>query len=282
MNFSPTSIFTRAFWISFWSEITHNALHALIQIAAILLVYLVLRVVLFGLIDGVLARLLARERRIGDDVERAGRLKTLQGLCKSIVGYVLFFLFGILFLNAIGFNILPFITTAGVIGLAVGFGAQKLVRDSISGFFIIIDNQFVVGDTITIGAVTGTVQEMGMRTTTLVDSSGRVCIVSNGDIGMVINLSRNPVVDFIEVNLGTGANLNKAVETLNAAGETVFAGEGHNLLSAPRVLGITAFSAASTTPRVSVVSDPDDLPLEQMRVRAAMREALLAAKIPLA
>ncbi|HLV78646.1 MAG TPA: mechanosensitive ion channel family protein, partial [Chthonomonadaceae bacterium] len=275
MKWSPSSIFTPAFWIDFWREITHNALHALLQIVAILLVYLILRLSLFGLIDGVLARLLARERRLSDAAERAGRLKTLQGLCKSVVGYVLFFLFGILFLSAVGFNIVPFITTAGVIGLAIGFGAQKLVKDSISGFFIIIDNQFVVGDTITVGTTTGRVQEMGMRTTTLVDPGGRVHILSNGDIGMVTNLSRNPVVDSIEVNLAAGADLPKAIEVLNTAGDALFAQEGHNLLSAPRVLGITAFSAASLTLRVSVVSDPDDLPGEQMRVRAAMRDTLL-------
>ena len=275
-------IFTPTFWVDFWRDHSRNTLDSLFYIARIILIYLALRIVLFRLIDGVLGRLLAHERRVGEGSERTGRLKTLQGLCKSVLGYVLFFLFGILFLKAVGFDIVPFITTAGVIGLAIGFGAQKLVRDSISGFFIIIDNQFVVGETVTIGAVTGTVQEMGMRTTSLEDANGRVYIVSNGDIGTITNHSRNPVVDFIEIALGAAAGLNKAIEALNTAGETLFAQEDHHLHSAPKVLGITAFSAAAITVRISVVSDPRDLPAEQMRVRAAMREALLAAQIPLA
>jgi small-conductance mechanosensitive channel len=276
------SIFTPEFWIGFWQRLTDNALHSLLQIGGIVLAYLVLRAFLYRLIDGILARLLAHETRIGVTEERAGRLQTLQGLCKSVVSYVLFFVFGILFLKAIGFDIMPFITTAGVIGLAIGFGAQKLVKDVISGFFIIIDNLFVVGDTVTIGAVTGQVQEMGMRVTRLLDANGRVYLLSNGDIGTVVNLSRHPVEDMIEINVAASADLNRVIRTIDAKGKALFKPGDHHLKAAPHVLGITAFTAASVTVRVSVVADPRDLLAEQMRVRAAVREALLAAEIPLA
>lgn len=277
-----SQIFTKQYWLAFWSHLTTTAFESLLNIAVLLVVYLVLRSMLFHLIDSVLARLLASGKHLRGGESNTGRLQTLQGLGKSVVGYVLFFIFGVLFLKNVGFDILPFITTAGVIGLAISFGAQKLVRDSISGFFIIIDNQFVVGETVTIGAVTGRVQEMGLRVTTLVDASGKEHMVTNGDITLVTNLSRYPVVDFIEVNVAASADLNKVVQAINAAGEKVFSQEGHHLREAPRVLGITAFSAASVTVRISVVSDPVDLPAEQMRVRAAVREALLAAEIPLA
>jgi small conductance mechanosensitive channel len=275
-------VFTQEFWTGFLRSTTENALHSLIQVGGVLLAYLFLRFVLYRLIDGLLARLLEHEARAGASDERTGRLHTLQGLSKSVIGYGLFFLFGTLFLDAFGFNIVPFITTAGVIGLAVGFGAQKLVRDVISGFFIIIDNLFVVGDTVTIGPITGEVQEMEMRVTRIRDPGGRIHILANGDIGTVTNLSRNPVVDFIEVNVAAAADLSNVVETINAAGEALFQQVGHRLRAAPRVLGITAFSAASVTVRVSVVSVPRDLPEEQMRVREAVRAALLAADIPLA
>src|SRR5690242_6956137 len=104
MNWPLKSIFTPAFWIDFWRVHSRNTLDSLLYIAQILIIYLILRVALFRLIDGVLARLLAHERRVGDAPERSGRLKTLQGLCKSVLGYVLFFLFGILFLKAVGFD----------------------------------------------------------------------------------------------------------------------------------------------------------------------------------
>src|SRR5947209_1500285 len=136
MNKNFLDIWKREFWMDLWHRRTIDALHALLQVAGIILVYLLLRTFLYRLIDGILARLLARETRLGASEERAARLQTLQGLCRSVVGYVLFFVFGILFLQAIGLNIMPFITAAGVIGLAIGFGAQKLVKDVITGFFI--------------------------------------------------------------------------------------------------------------------------------------------------
>lgn len=266
-------------WVTFLRDIFDKALHATLQIVGLLIAYLVLRAVLYRLIDGILHQLLARETRLGISDERAGRLQTLQGLCRSIVGYVLFFIFGILLLQAVGFNIMPFITTAGVIGLAIGFGAQKLVKDVISGFFIIIDNLFVVGETVTIGTVTGQVQEMGMRVTRVMDAGGRLYLLANGDIGTVTNLSRHPVEDFIEVGVAASTDLNKLVQTVQDTGQKLFESPDHKLKAAPHVVGITAFSATSVTVRISVVSDPRDLTEEQMRVRAAVRDALQAAGI---
>jgi small conductance mechanosensitive channel len=276
------SFFKREFWVTFWNNTADDLLYSIIHIGGVILAYLLLRKLAYSLIDGVLTRVQAAESRLGLTDERAGRLQTLRGLCKSVVGYVLFFVFGVLFLQVLGFNIMPFITAAGVVGLAIGFGAQKLVKDVISGFFIVIDNLFVVGDTVTIGAITGQVQEMGMRVTRVLDFTGRLHLISNGDIGTVTNLSRHPVEDFIEINVGAAADLNKVAETINITGETLFAEPDHHLKAAPHVLGITAFSATSVTVRVAVVSDPRDLPAEQMRVRSALRAALRAAEIPLA
>ncbi|HLK60806.1 MAG TPA: mechanosensitive ion channel domain-containing protein [Chthonomonadaceae bacterium] len=275
-------IFEPEFWLRFWQTFSQNALIALLQIGGILLAYLLLHLLLSRLIDSVLARLLAHEARLGIAEERQRRLQTLQGLAKSLVSYVLFFVFGVLFLKALGFDIMPFITTAGVIGVAVAFGSQKLVKDVISGFFIMIDNLFVVGDTVTIGTTTGQVVEMGMRVTRLLDPGGRVVLIANGDIGVVTNLSRNPVSDFVEVAVAAGADLNKVVSTINAVGEALFAQPNHHLKAAPKLQGITAFSAASVTIRIEVVSDPRDLIAEQMRLRGALRESLTAAEIPLA
>ena len=279
---TPT-IFSHAFWIREWDKLADNALSSALQILAIIVAYLLLRAVLYRLSDGILSGILAREHRMGISDERTGRIQTLRGLAKSLIGYVLFFVFGILLFKAIGFDIMPFITTAGVIGLAIGFGAQKLVKDVISGFFIIIDNVFVVGDTVSIGTVTGQVIEMGMRVTKIQDAAGNVYILANGDIGTVTNLSRHPVEDFIEVTIAPAADLGRVYETIDTAGKTLFAQvDTHHLKAAPHILGISAFSATVVTLRIGVTSDPRDLPAEQMRVRAAIRDALLTAQIPLA
>ncbi len=275
-------ILTAKFWQDEGREFAHNLLYALLQISGIMIVYLLLRTLLFRLIDGVLAKLMSHETRMGQTEERTGRLQTLQGLCKSIISYGLFFVFGVLLLNVVGFNIMPFITTAGVIGLAIGFGSQKLVKDVISGFFIIVDNLFVVGETVTIGAVTGQVIEMGMRITRLRDVGGRLYLISNGDIGVITNLSRYPITDFIEVNVAAVADLSRVMDIVNKTGTQLYAENDSHLHQAPAMIGMAAFTAAALTVRVSVVTDPVHLTLVQMHVRGALHAALLAAEIPLA
>lgn len=272
-------MFERSFWITMGTHLTERALDSFLQFCGIVIVYFIVRGLLDRTVDGITNQLVAREERLGVPEERAGRLKTLSGLFKSTIAYVMFFVFGVLIFKAIGFDIMPFVTTAGVVGLAIGFGAQKLVKDVISGFFIIVDNMFVVGDTITVGAMTGQVQEMGMRVTRLVDPSGRVITISNGDIGVVSNLSRNPVEDCIEVAVAPVFEMAAATRVINEAGTALFSADDHHLKAAPQLVGITAFSAASVTLRISVVADPRTLPVEQMRVREAVRLALKGAGI---
>jgi small-conductance mechanosensitive channel len=273
------SLWHRDYWIAKGTQLTERSIDITLQVAAIFAVYTLLRVTLNRMVNGVTQKLIDREARGGVSSESAGRHKTLAGLIKSIIGYVMFFVFGVLVFKAFGFDIMPFITTAGVIGLAIGFGAQKLVKDVISGFFIIVDNMFVVGDIVTIGTTTGEVLEMGMRVTRMQDSSGRVITISNGDIGTVTNLSRNPVEDYIEVAVGPAFEMKKLVGVISSAGETLMKAEDHNLKVAPRLIGVTAFTATSVTLRISVVADPQTVALEQMRVREAVRVALGSAGI---
>ena len=276
------NLFSAQFWVLFWRHSTENVLRSLLQVVAILLAYFILSAIVNRLIDGLLRRLMLREKQFGLSEERAGRLQTIQSLCKSSIAYVLVFVFGVTLLKALGFDIMPFITTASVIGLAVGFGSQKLVKDVISGFFIVVDDLFVVGDTVTIAGITGRVTELGMRVTRMIDATGKLVILSNGDIGTIVNLSRNPVEEFVELNIAAAADLNRAVEVITEAGSALFAEEGHRLKAAPRVLGITALTAAAVTIRVSVVCDPRDLAVEQMRLRSVLRGALVKAEIGIA
>ena len=275
-------VFTLAFWIDFWHETARDIIHSGIQIIGIFVAYMVVRAALYRVIDGLLAHVLAHDIRMGISEERAGRVQTLQGLSKSVVGYVLFFVLGILLLGAVGIPILPFITSASVVGIAVGLGAQKLFKDVISGFFIVVDNLYAVGETVNVGTITGEVQELGMRVTRLLDTNGKTHLLSNGDIGTVTNLSRHAIQDFIEVNLAATADLNRVVEISNKTGAKLYAQPGHTLKSAPQVQGITAFTATSVTIRVTVCTEPATLLQEQMRVRAALRDAYLAGEVPLA
>jgi small conductance mechanosensitive channel len=284
-----TDIFTVQFWQTFFQEALQAAASRGLRILAILLLYWVLSKVLRRFIQAGLSRLVMRQEQSGED--QANRLRTLQGLVQSIVSYTLLFVLIIMLLDALGVNVTGIITTAGVGGLAIGFGAQKLVRDVISGFFFIVENQFAVGEYVTIGGGPGTiagagsvgiVEEVGMRITRLRDDQGRLWTIANGDITAVINHSRAPVEATIEIGIATGADVEKAQDLVNQAGEALYRQEGHRLQAPPRSQGIAAFDAVKTTLRVAIVSDPRALAVEQTRVRQAILERFVQEEIPLA
>lgn len=284
------------FWQDFWQDALTTGASRGIRILIILLIYGVARQALYRLIDAALARLVARqqqqEKRESRDTnapsketqlqyeERANRLRTLQGLVKSLVGYVLFFVLILMLLQAISVDVTGLITTAGIGGVAIGFGAQKLVKDIISGFFIIVEDQYAVGDFVTIGTATGEVVEIGMRVTRLRDEQGRLWIISNGDVSVVTNHSRAPIEAFVEIGLAVGADVAKAQAIIEAVGKELKQTEGSHLLSAPKSLGVAGFDAAKTTLRVAVIADPRYLTAEQLRVREAIRERLVTESIP--
>ena len=278
----PHNPFSPAFWTQFVQRSAETTFHSLFQIVLIIAAYLFLRVLIRKTVDGLLNRLMKQENSASGSLERHGRLRTLQGLFKSVAEYVLGFVFGILLFKALGFDIMPFITTAGVVGLAIGFGAQKLVKDVISGFFIIADDLFSVGDYVKIGEVTGRVEEMEMRVTRLQDLNGKVYLFSNGDIGMITNLSRNPVEEFIEIQLAYSADIKAATECINEAGEAMLNFKDSHLKTAPCTIGTSSFNVASISLRVSVSANPRYLNIEMMRVREAIRLALNKDRIPLA
>lgn len=132
------------------------------------------------------------------------RLNTLNGLLNSALSYLIYFIAIVLVLFTMGITwkaLAPFLGLASVIGLAIGFGSQQLVRDLVSGLFILGEGLFDVGDWITIGDVFGQVEEMGWRVTRLRDEQGRLYMITNGDITRVFNASRGSVKVTIDTAL---------------------------------------------------------------------------------
>lgn len=119
------------------------------------------------------------------------RATTLTSLIGSVIKYVVWFVAIIMIIKELGFDPVPILAGAGVIGLAVGFGAQTLIKDVISGFFILLEDQFAVGDKVMIGNITGTVEEITLRTTKVRNPEGGLSIIPNGSITQVINYSRS-------------------------------------------------------------------------------------------
>lgn len=129
------------------------------------------------------------------------RENTLKKLIKSVITYVVYFMAFVMILGVLTIDIGPLLAGAGVAGLAIGFGAQNLVRDIISGFFIIFEDQFSVGDYVTVSGVEGTVEEIGLRTTKVLSWTGEMNVLPNGDITQVTNYSVHNGLAIVDINI---------------------------------------------------------------------------------
>ena len=156
---------------------------------------------------------------------RLQRAQTIGSVLKSTVSIVLLVWLILAVLNVLGVNIATFIASAGVIGLAIGFGAQNLVRDFVSGVFMLLEDQYGVGDTIDLGEATGEVQSVGLRITTLRDIDGTLWYVRNGEIARVGNMSQGYAVARIEVPVALTADVEQAEQVAVDAAEAALEGD---------------------------------------------------------
>jgi len=167
-------------------------------------------------------------------------------------------------------NVLPAATLAGLASLALGFGAQNLVRDIITGFYIILEDQFVVGDTIQVGDTIGRVEHVTLRRTVVRDPRGALVTLSNGEIRTVANLSRDWSQAFVDVALSPQLSQEKALQALEAAAAELRgdASWSQAIVDGPRILGLQNFDQNSSTVRLQVRTAPsrqDDVARELRR-----------------
>ncbi|MFZ0285448.1 MAG: mechanosensitive ion channel family protein [Terriglobales bacterium] len=150
---------------------------------------------------------------------RAQQVRTLASVVTSIGVFVILFVAALEVLPLFGLNLGPLLASAGVAGLAIGFGAQTLVKDFINGFFILIDNQYDIGDKVSIAGVKGIVEDMSLRRTTLRDDDGTVHIVPNSQITIVSNLTRDWSQVAMRVVVAYSEPSDRIVELLEQIGE---------------------------------------------------------------
>lgn len=169
-----------------------------------------------------------------------------------------------------GINVTPVAALAGLASLALGFGAQNLVRDIITGFYIILEDQYVVGDTIQIGDTLGRVEHITLRRTVVRDARGALVTLSNGDIRTVANLSRDWSQTFVDVALSPQIPQQSAIQALDAAAADLRNDPAWSqaLVDGPRILGLQSFDQTSSTIRLQVRTAPsrqDDVARELRR-----------------
>jgi small-conductance mechanosensitive channel len=197
-----------------------------------------------------------------EETERRRRA-TMVPLVRSAFTYAVYFATAVLMLGSLGFNPMPFLAGAGLLGLVIGFGAQSLINDVVSGFFILFENIYLVGDMVEVGPARGIVEAIEFRTTKIRDAEGRVHIIRNGDMKPVINYSKEYSVAIVAVEAPYDADLQAVFADLRQAGARLRS-ESPDVLADLEIEGITSFGASAMTVRTST------------RVRAGRHEAAAA------
>jgi moderate conductance mechanosensitive channel len=209
---------------------------------------------------------------------REQQTRTMAGLLYSIGVIVIVAVAILTALPELGFNVTPVAAAAAVASLALGFGAQNLVRDLINGLFIVLEDQFIVGDIIQANGETGRVESLSVRRTVLRNFNGAIVTIPNGLLGQLANLSRDWSQAFIDVTLSSDEQVGPALSTLEK-----ITGDFRNdadwspaLVDGPRVLGVESLSLEGTVLRLQVrtaLNRKDDVARElRRRIKVGFEE----------
>uniref|UniRef100_A0A7C2INM4 Mechanosensitive ion channel family protein n=1 Tax=Ammonifex degensii TaxID=42838 RepID=A0A7C2INM4_9THEO len=223
--------------------------------------------------------------KAGGSLEQEKRIRTLIGLLKKIVWVTAVVVGFVVILSELGVDIKPIITAAGIGGLALGFGAQSLVRDLISGFFMLLEDQIRVGDVVVLNGTAGEVVDINLRTTVLRDLRGVVHIFPNGNINSVSNMTKDWSRYVIDVGVSYAEDVDYVMEVLREIGAGLSSDPefGQYLLGPLEVLGVDDFAPSAVVIKVMITT----VPLKQWYVGRELRRRIkkkfdeLGIEIPL-
>jgi small-conductance mechanosensitive channel len=247
----------------------------------------ILGLILFGLVvRWVLHRIVERVARRAEKgvlperldaaaiARRAQRAETMAGVFQSVITVVVIAVVLTMILSEVGVNIAPIIASAGIIGIALGFGAQSLVRDFLSGVFLFMEDQYGVGDVVDLGEAIGSVEAVTLRMTRLRDMNGTVWFVPNGQILRVGNQSKNWSRAVVDVGVGYGEDLARVQRVLREVAHDMWEDEDYQgiIIEEPEVTGVEMLAADSVTIRVLVKTAP----LQQWAVARTLRQRIKA------
>ena len=263
--------------VNWFTANASNFISGIINIAIILVVAFLARAILGRLIGQLIKRIVSSQQKIGAARTKAGRVvtksngdsaarqerqeqraTTIGAVLRSIASFVIFGVAFMMILSEFGINLGPVLASAGVLGLAIGFGAQSLVQDFLSGLFMMVEDQFGVGDVVDVGDAVGTVEAMTMRVTKVRDLDGNLWHVRNGEIMRVCNMNQDWANAVIEIPLDYSVDLPKAKASMEAAlGE--FAADPEfepQILEQPEVNGVVGIGNGAVTMRVIIKTKP--------------------------
>ena len=203
---------------------------------------------------------------------RRQRAQTVGSLLRSVTSLVIGVLALMLVLGEVGFQLGPFIAGAGIVGVALGFGAQNLVKDFLSGIFMILEDQYGVGDVVDLGSATGTVESVGLRVTRLRDGNGTLWYARNGEVLRVGNHSQGFAQVTVDLPVPYGSDVDAAGEAMQAVADELVDEEpfADAILEEPELLGVEQIDVDKVILRLTVKVNPPD----QWRVARALRQRI--------
>jgi small conductance mechanosensitive channel len=206
---------------------------------------------------------------------RRQRAETIGSVLRSVATLVVFTVAGAMVLAELGFDLGPVLASAGIVGVAVGFGAQNLIKDFLNGMFMILEDQYGVGDVIDAGEATGTVEAVGLRTTRLRDVAGTVWHIRNGEILRVGNKSQGWARAVVDLPVSLDTDIPRVRDVVQAAADEMHADEewADKLIEQPEVWGLEDLGSSGLVIRLAVKT----VPLEQWAVSRELRQRVKAA-----
>jgi small-conductance mechanosensitive channel len=206
---------------------------------------------------------------------RRQRAEAIGSVLRSFVTAVVFTMAALLVVGELGFDLGPLLASAGIVGVALGFGAQSLVKDLIAGLFMLLEDQYGVGDTVDLGEATGVVETVGLRITTVRDARGVLWYIRNGEIIRVGNKSQGWAMVVIDIPIGF-VNSEQAISVLRTAAQTVADEPAHatEFLEPPDVVGVEQLTVDGAVIRTIAKTTADGQIAVQRELRRALTEAL--------
>ncbi len=210
------------------------------------------------------------------------RINTLRTLLRSVLRYGAYFILVFMILNNVTKgDVKGFLAGAGIIGVALGFGAQSLVRDVITGFFILFENQYAVGEYVTIGNsnLSGFVEEMELRVTKLRDWGGEVHFIPNGQVTTVTNFSRGSMRALVDISIAYEEDIEQAMTVMKTVAVELAADLKEVLVEGPEVLGVVALGPSEVVIRTIAKTKPMEQWAVERELRKRFKEAFDRAGI---
>jgi small conductance mechanosensitive channel len=232
-----------------------NGKNLVIEKAAEVIAIIILTIIIVKLGKFIIRKFFEKRKKI-KYIANNRKLDTMASLIASIYKYTIYTIAVVTIFSSV-FRMTPVLAAAGVGGVAIGFGAQSLIKDIISGFFIVFENQYSVGDLISVDSMTGIVEEMELRITKLRNANGDLHMIPNGEIKKVTNHSRGLKLAVVDIPLPYNSDIEKAVDIANKICSEV-GSEFDTIVEQPKVLGITELNKDYINLRITAKTRPNE------------------------